>query len=111
MDDDSPDDVAHRMFAAQLFADHPLGRETAGDRDTVQAIDAADVRRFFESHYHAGSMVVTLAGPIEHDDAAEVGRRLRSPTSVQRVRCRLATHPTRSAGTTRSTTTPSRCTS
>jgi predicted Zn-dependent peptidase len=69
MDDDSPDDVAHRMFAAQLFADHPLGRETAGDRETVKAINAADVRQFFESHYHAGSMVVTLAGPIDHDEA------------------------------------------
>ena len=69
MDDDSPDDVAHRMFAAQLFAGHPLGRETAGDRETVQAITAADVRRFFESHYHAGSMVVSLAGPIDHDEA------------------------------------------
>jgi predicted Zn-dependent peptidase len=69
MDDDSPDDVAHRMFTSQLFADHPLGRETAGDRRTVQAISAADVRRFFEANYHAGSMVVTLAGPIEHDEA------------------------------------------
>ena len=72
MDDDSPDDVAHRMFAAQLFAGHPLGRETAGDRETVQAITAADVRRFFESHYHAGSMVVTLAGPIDHDEAVQL---------------------------------------
>jgi predicted Zn-dependent peptidase len=72
MDDDSPDDVAHRTFAAQLFSDHPLGRETAGDRATVQAINAADVRRFFESHYHAGSMVVTFAGPIEHDEALKL---------------------------------------
>ena len=72
MDDDSPDDVAHRMFATQLFADHPLGRETAGDRDTVQAINAADVRSFFESHYHAGSMVVTFAGPIHHDEALKL---------------------------------------
>jgi predicted Zn-dependent peptidase len=72
MDDDSPDDVAHRTFGAQLFADHPLGRETAGDRDTVQAIKAADVRRFFESHYHAGSMVVTFAGPIDHDEALKL---------------------------------------
>ena len=72
MDDDSPDDVAHRMFAAQLFADHPLGRETAGDRATVQAINAADVRSFFESHYHAGSMVVTFAGPIEHEEALKL---------------------------------------
>jgi predicted Zn-dependent peptidase len=72
MDDDSPDDVAHRAFAAQLFSDHPLGRETAGDRQTVQEIDAADVRRFFEGHYHAGSMVVSLAGPIAHDEAVQL---------------------------------------
>ncbi len=69
MDDDSPDDVAHRMFVSQLFAGHPLGRETAGDRATVQSTTATDVRQFFESHYHAGSMVVSLAGPIEHDEA------------------------------------------
>ena len=72
MDDDSPDDVAHRSFAAQLFADHPLGRETAGERRTVQAIDASDVREFFESHYHAGAMVVSVAGPLDHDDALEL---------------------------------------
>ena len=69
MDDDSPDDVAHRVFLEQLFADHPLGRDTAGERATVQAITPHDVRSFFETHYHAGSMVITLAGPIEHDDA------------------------------------------
>ena len=72
MDDDAPDDVAHRAFAAQLFADHPLGRETAGDRQTVQAINAADVRGFFEANYHAGSMVVSFAGPIEHDQALQL---------------------------------------
>jgi predicted Zn-dependent peptidase len=93
MDDDSPDDVAHRMFAAQLFADHPLGRETAGDRDTVQAINADDVRRFFESHYHAGSMVVTLAGPIDHDVALQM-----VATSFADVR-HTGTTPSRNAPT------------
>ncbi|HEY7626985.1 MAG TPA: pitrilysin family protein [Ilumatobacteraceae bacterium] len=69
MDDDSPDDVAHRAFAAQLYADHPLGRETAGDRRTVQQITPADVRSFFQAHYHAEAIVVSVAGPIDHDDA------------------------------------------
>jgi predicted Zn-dependent peptidase len=72
MDDDSPDDVAHRTFTAQLFADHPLGRETAGDRQTVQAITPGDVRSFFESNYHAGSTVISLAGPIDHDEALQM---------------------------------------
>ena len=32
MDDDSPDDVALRTLARQLFGDHGLGRDTAGER-------------------------------------------------------------------------------
>ena len=35
MDDDSPDDVALRTLARQLFGDHGLGRDTAGERETV----------------------------------------------------------------------------
>jgi len=68
MDDDSPDDVAQQRFAEQLFLDHPLGRDTAGDPATVAAITAAEVRSFFEQHYTAGSMVVSVAGPRSHDE-------------------------------------------
>ena len=39
MDDDSPDDVALRTLARQLFGDHGLGRDTAGERATVRSID------------------------------------------------------------------------
>ena len=46
MDDDSPDDVALRTLTRQLFPDHGLGRDTAGDRDTVRSITADDIRRF-----------------------------------------------------------------
>jgi predicted Zn-dependent peptidase len=68
MDDDAPDDVAHRLFIEQLFSGHPLGRETAGHRETVRSMTAAQVRAFYETWYHAGSMVVTVAGPHAHDD-------------------------------------------
>ncbi|MCB0954839.1 MAG: insulinase family protein, partial [Ilumatobacter sp.] len=50
MDDDQPDEVAHRLFASSLFQDHPLGRDPAGDRDHVRAITADDVRSFFGQH-------------------------------------------------------------
>jgi predicted Zn-dependent peptidase len=68
MDDDSPDDVAHRAFAAQMFAGHSLGRDPAGDREHVQAITPDDVRSFFEQHYRSNGMVVTAVGPLEHDE-------------------------------------------
>ncbi|MBI4933762.1 MAG: insulinase family protein [Actinobacteria bacterium] len=68
MDDDSPDDVAHRAFAAELFPGHALGRDPAGDRAHVQAITPDNVREFFERHYRANTMVVAAAGPMEHDE-------------------------------------------
>ena len=68
MDDESPDDVAHRAFAAALFAGHSLGRDPAGDREHVEALTSADVREFFELHYRAEAMVVAVAGPHEHDE-------------------------------------------
>ncbi len=68
MDDDSPDDVALRTLTRQLFPDHGLGRDTAGDRDTVRSITADDIRRFHLEHYTTGSTVVAVAGEVDHDE-------------------------------------------
>ena len=68
MDDDSPDDVAFRLLAARLFADHPLGRSTAGERATVEAITPDQVRRFHDEWYRGANMVVAVVGPVEHDE-------------------------------------------
>ena len=68
MDDDSPDDVAMRAFAGEVFDRHPLGRDTAGDRKTVSAIGGDDIRQFHADHYRAGNIVVSIAGDVDHDD-------------------------------------------
>jgi predicted Zn-dependent peptidase len=75
MDDDSPEDVVHRDLAEALFPGHPLGRETAGERDTVAATSADDVRAFFAEWYRAQNMVVAIAGPGDHDDVLDAARR------------------------------------
>jgi predicted Zn-dependent peptidase len=67
MDDDSPDDVAHRQLLASLFPEHPLGRETAGDPDTVAAIRSTDIRQFHDFWYRTHNTVVAVAGDIDHD--------------------------------------------
>ncbi len=75
MDDDAPDDVAMRTLARQVFGDHGLGRDTAGERATVRSISRDDIAAFFTEHYRAGSMTVAVAGDIDHDDVvAHVGR-------------------------------------
>ncbi|MGD9997053.1 MAG: M16 family metallopeptidase [Ilumatobacteraceae bacterium] len=68
MDDDSPDDVAHRVFGEQMFPDHPLGRDTAGSRESVTAIAADQVRTFFDEGYRAGAMYASVASPLAHDE-------------------------------------------
>jgi len=68
MDDDSPDDVALRALARQIFGDHGLGRDTAGERATVRSITAEDIRAFFAEHYRTGATTVAVAGDVDHDD-------------------------------------------
>ena len=70
MDEDALDDRALTLLAESLFPDHPLGWETAGDKDTVAAIAPKDVRAFFKKWYRPANMVVSLAGAIDHDEAA-----------------------------------------
>jgi predicted Zn-dependent peptidase len=67
MDDDSPEDVVHRAFTEQLFGGHPLGRETAGERKSVEAISGDAVRGFFDEHYRSGNAVVAVAGAVDPD--------------------------------------------
>jgi predicted Zn-dependent peptidase len=68
MDDDSPEDVVHREFAAGLFGGHALGRDTGGERSTVEAMSADAVRRFFAEHYRTGNTVVAVAGAVDPDE-------------------------------------------
>jgi predicted Zn-dependent peptidase len=68
MDEDSPEDLAHTVLFEDLFAGHPLGRETAGQRETVAVTTADDVRAFFETWYTPANFVVAAAGAIEHDE-------------------------------------------
>jgi predicted Zn-dependent peptidase len=68
MDEDAPDDTAYRLFADALFPAHPLGRETAGEVDTVRAITPDDVRTFFAEHYRSDRAVLAVAGPMDHHE-------------------------------------------
>ena len=76
MDEDSPEDKAHTLLYESLFPRHPLGRETAGAKETVVAVTPDDVRRFFARWYQPATMVVAVAGGLDHDAVvSEVERR------------------------------------
>jgi predicted Zn-dependent peptidase len=68
MDDDSPEDVVFREFTASVFHGHPLGRDTAGERETVIGMTPDAVRSFHADRYRAESMVVSVAGGVDADE-------------------------------------------
>ena len=68
MDDDNPEDVAHRAFARQAFGDHPLGRDVGGTASTVAALAPEHIRKFFRQHYRTENTVVAVAGAVDPDE-------------------------------------------
>ena len=65
---DTPDDVVHGALAESLFPGHSLGWEVLGTADTVQAINAAQVRAFHDRWYRRSNMVIAVVGPVDHDE-------------------------------------------
>jgi predicted Zn-dependent peptidase len=73
---DEPSDLAAEQCTAALFPDHPLGREVLGAPTIVSALDAPEIRRFFDTHYRTGNLVLSAAGDLDHDRlSTEVERR------------------------------------
>ncbi|GHH88001.1 putative zinc protease [Streptomyces sulfonofaciens] len=66
MTEDDPSDCVHDLFAHTMLGDTPLGRPVLGTVDTVNALTADRIRRFYKRHYDPTHLVVTAAGNIDH---------------------------------------------
>lgn len=68
MSEDTPDDLVLTALYESLFPAHPLGRETLGTRDTVEAMSRDEVASFHGRWYRPANLVVAAAGALTHDD-------------------------------------------
>ncbi len=75
MTEDDPGDCVHDLFAHTMFGDSPLGRPVLGTVDTVNALTADRVRRFYKKHYDPTHLVVAAAGNIDHATVVRQVRR------------------------------------
>ncbi|GGV83772.1 insulinase family protein [Streptomyces thermoviolaceus] len=75
MTEDDPGDCVHDLFAHTMFGDTPLGRPVLGTVETVNALTADRIRRFYKKHYDPTHLVVACAGNIDH---AKVVRQVRA---------------------------------
>lgn len=65
-------DVAGERFFETVLGDHPLGRPIGGNPETIRAARRDDVIAHYIDTYHAGSLVVTAARAVDHDEFAKL---------------------------------------
>lgn len=64
---DTPEDIAYDLMQATAYPAQAIGRAILGTRESVGAIEAADLRAFLEKRYVPDCMVIAAAGAIDHE--------------------------------------------
>jgi predicted Zn-dependent peptidase len=67
----NPSDLARGL----LFDGHPLGQRIIGSRENVERFTEEDVRRHFGRYYVTENAILTVAGPVHHDEVARSAAR------------------------------------
>ncbi|WP_073482598.1 M16 family metallopeptidase [Streptoalloteichus hindustanus] len=97
MRDDDPEDLLHDAFCTALLGDHPLGRSVLGSEESISAMSRDALYRFYRRRYALPSMVISVAGNVEHTRVLRLVRgalagRLdgdRAPVAPRRGRARI----------------------
>lgn len=82
----SDDEIADRRFQEYLLWGNPYGRMTSGSLESIQRIEVADLRRFYDDYFRQDDFVVGVSGGFD---------RRKIETRVREILARL---PAGSAG-------------
>ncbi len=69
---DDPAEHANVLFDLAVFDDTPLGREIAGTEESVRALPADAIHRFWRTFYRPGNVVVAASGDISHAQVVDL---------------------------------------
>ncbi len=71
IDEDNPDYLVSELFTQSFWKDHPLGKPILGTTKTVARLDQPALQAYHGERFHAGNMVFSAAGSLEHDPFVE----------------------------------------
>src|SRR5690606_9252289 len=69
-----PDSISNKAFMKAVYRDHPYGFES--EPETVNAIQRADLLKFYQTYYGANNAVIALIGDMSRELADEIAERL-----------------------------------
>jgi predicted Zn-dependent peptidase len=70
MEKDSPSQLVNMLIDELLWPDHPLGRDIAGDKDSVAGISREMMLDYLACQYLPSNTVVSIAGALKHREMA-----------------------------------------
>ena len=63
-----PDFVLNDLFHEKIFAGQAYGRTILGPPENIKSFSRDDFEAFRQKHYHAGNLVVSVAGAFDKDE-------------------------------------------
>jgi len=70
---DQPEEAIYDDFEDLVFANHPLGRNILGTKESVSAFTSADIRKFMAANYHTDKMVIAVIGNYSFNKLIKTG--------------------------------------
>src|SRR5262245_29151156 len=78
--EDNPEEKIMDLLAAQVWGGHALGKPILGTAETVDGLNAGELRAYYGRRYRPELLLVSAVGPIEHEAVATlVEKHLRPP--------------------------------
>ena len=72
MVEDTPDDIIHDLFAAQIWGGHPLARPILGTRELVSGFHRDAIADYFGEEYVPPRIIIAVAGNVTHEQVVEL---------------------------------------
>jgi predicted Zn-dependent peptidase len=68
--EDTPSELIHLLLDSAMWGDQPLGRDIAGDEQSVAGLTREQVLAHWRQNYNLANVVVSIAGNIQADRVA-----------------------------------------
>jgi zinc protease len=73
---DRPPEIANRAYAAIVYGSAAYGRPLTGDEASTNAIQQADVRKFYDTYFRPNNATLLVVGDVRPDDIEQRVRAL-----------------------------------
>ena len=67
--EDNPDELAHELYLAKLWGEHPLAHRITGEESDIRKITREKLDRFYRHQILPENLLITVAGDIVPDEA------------------------------------------